>query len=97
MQECQAQLRITLQRIADVESINVDLEARLEAQAKEYIELESDAAESYSANVSTSAFQQFLLVGSWQREHCSTFLFRTSFRNSGIESVRHLVFLSFPA
>jgi len=49
MQECQAQLRITLQRIADVESINVDLEARLEAQAKEYIELESDAAESYTA------------------------------------------------
>ena len=49
MQECQAQLRITLQRIADVESITVDLEARLEAQAKEYIELESDAAESYTA------------------------------------------------
>ena len=49
MQECRAQLRITLQRIADVESINVDLESRLEAQAKEYIQLESDAAKSYTA------------------------------------------------
>ncbi len=35
-----------MQRIADVEVINIDLEARLEAQAREYIELESDAAES---------------------------------------------------
>lgn len=35
-----------MQRIADMETINVDLEARLEAQAREYIELESDAAES---------------------------------------------------
>lgn len=35
-----------MQRIADVEAINIDLEVRLEVQAREYIELESDAAES---------------------------------------------------
>lgn len=45
VQDCHSQLRICMQRITDVETINVDLEARLEAQAREYIELESDAAE----------------------------------------------------
>ena len=46
VQDCHSQLRMCMQRIADVEAINVDLESRLEAQAREYIELESDAAES---------------------------------------------------
>ena len=31
------------------EGLGVDLESRLEAQAKEYIQLESDAAKSYAA------------------------------------------------
>mmetsp|Transcript_32035 Transcript_32035/g.98750 ORF Transcript_32035/g.98750 Transcript_32035/m.98750 type:complete len:92 (-) Transcript_32035:650-925(-) len=44
--DCRGQLRISLQRIADVEAINVDLESRLETQAHEFIELESEAAES---------------------------------------------------
>eukprot|EP00629_Pelagomonadales_sp_RCC1024_P012844 CAMPEP_0119281510 /NCGR_PEP_ID=MMETSP1329-20130426/24846_1 /TAXON_ID=114041 /ORGANISM="Genus nov. species nov., Strain RCC1024" /LENGTH=188 /DNA_ID=CAMNT_0007282131 /DNA_START=276 /DNA_END=839 /DNA_ORIENTATION=- len=46
VQDCHSQLRICKQRMADMEIINKDLEARLEAQACEYIELESDAAES---------------------------------------------------
>jgi hypothetical protein len=46
VQDCHSQLRTCMQRISDVEAINVDLEARLESQAREYIELESDAAES---------------------------------------------------
>lgn len=44
--DCQSQIRICLRRVADMETINVDLESRLEAQAREYAELESDASES---------------------------------------------------
>jgi len=46
MQDCHGQLRMCMQRIADVEAINVDLESRLEAQAREYIDFESEAADS---------------------------------------------------
>jgi len=46
VQDCHSQLRMCMQRISDVEAINVDLESRLEAQAREYIDLESDAADS---------------------------------------------------
>lgn len=46
LQDCRTHLRLCAQRIAELEAINVDLEARLEAQANEYIRLETDAAES---------------------------------------------------
>lgn len=45
-QDRQSKIRNCLRRIAEVEAINVDLESRLEAQAREYVELESDASES---------------------------------------------------
>ena len=46
-QDRQSKIRNCLRRIAEVEAINVDLESRLEAQAREYVELESDASESF--------------------------------------------------
>ena len=46
MQDCHRRLQICLQRIADVESINKDLESRLETHAHEFITLESEAADS---------------------------------------------------
>ena len=52
VQDCHSQLRMCMQRIADVEAINVDLESRLEAQAREYIDFESEAAESCSSRAS---------------------------------------------
>ena len=51
VQDCHSQLRMCMQRIADVEAINVDLESRLEVQAREYIDLESDAARSRDGRV----------------------------------------------
>mmetsp|Transcript_18957 Transcript_18957/g.59553 ORF Transcript_18957/g.59553 Transcript_18957/m.59553 type:complete len:250 (+) Transcript_18957:138-887(+) len=46
LQDCRTHLRLCAARIQELESINVDLEARLEAQANEYVRLETDAAES---------------------------------------------------
>ncbi|KAJ8598182.1 hypothetical protein CTAYLR_007378 [Chrysophaeum taylorii] len=46
LQDCRTHLRLCAARIQELESINVDLEARLEAQANEYIKLETDTAES---------------------------------------------------
>lgn len=46
LQDCRTHLRLCAARIQELESINVDLEARLENQAQEYHKLESDAAES---------------------------------------------------
>lgn len=68
MQDCHRRLQICLQRIADVESINKDLESRLETHAHEFITLESEAADSlarwkieYAAIVSEAA--------SWRQQH----------------------------
>lgn len=46
LQDCRTHLRLCAARIQELQNLNVDLEARLEAQANEYIKLETDAAES---------------------------------------------------
>ena len=62
VQDCQSQLRACIQRISDVEAINVDLEARLESQAREYIELESDVTESQGAVSAPSPPSKMLIL-----------------------------------
>lgn len=46
--DCRTQLRMCAQRIEELEAINVDLEARLEAQAREYNEFETENAEQHA-------------------------------------------------
>jgi len=89
MQECRAQLRITLQRIADVESINVDLESRLEAQAKEYIQLESDAAKSLAHwKMQYKALAEE--AGSWKKLHAQQELKNQKIREQLLRTEREL-------
>mmetsp|Transcript_215 Transcript_215/g.619 ORF Transcript_215/g.619 Transcript_215/m.619 type:complete len:266 (+) Transcript_215:102-899(+) len=46
LQDCRQHLWMCAERIAELESINVDLETRLETQANDYVRLEAEAADS---------------------------------------------------
>ena len=46
LQDCRQHLRMCAERIAELESITIDLENRLESQANDYVCLETEAAES---------------------------------------------------
>mmetsp|Transcript_541 Transcript_541/g.1846 ORF Transcript_541/g.1846 Transcript_541/m.1846 type:complete len:247 (-) Transcript_541:181-921(-) len=89
VQDCHSQLRTCMQRISDVEAINVDLEARLESQAREYIELESDAAESLACwkNQYEALVKE---ASSWKHMHAQQVLKNQKVREQLLRTEREL-------
>lgn len=78
-----------MQRIADVEAINIDLEVRLEVQAREYIELESDAAESL-ARWKTQYEVLMEEAANWKRLHVQQELKNHKIRDQLLRTEREL-------
>mmetsp|Transcript_19775 Transcript_19775/g.66883 ORF Transcript_19775/g.66883 Transcript_19775/m.66883 type:complete len:203 (-) Transcript_19775:16-624(-) len=89
VQDCQAQLRVYAQRISEVENINVDLEARLEAAAREYIDLETAAAEACQRSNAHLETMQTELDG-WRQLHAQHELKSQKLRKQLLRTEREL-------